>query len=153
MIFITIKDFHAAYNHIQTIAYIQIKLTYNKSDQEMKTKKQELTGESKQAQIFKLLTHPVRIAILQILGKEEACVCHLEAALGFKQAYLSQQLAVLREGGLISDRKDGWNVYYRLEDRQILLIIDSMRLMTNESTDNLQESPEACPCPKCNPVN
>jgi len=119
----------------------------------MKTKKQELTGESKQAQIFKLLTHPVRIAILQILGKEEACVCHLEAALGFKQAYLSQQLAVLREGGLISDRKDGWNVYYRLEDRQILLIIDSMRLMTNESTDNLQESPEACPCPKCNPVN
>lgn len=117
----------------------------------MKTKNQDLQAEVKQAQLFKLLTHPVRIAILQILGKEEACVCHLEATLGYKQAYLSQQLAVLREGGLISDRKDGWNVYYRLEDEHILTIIDAMRVMTNESTNPRTKTPEACPCPKCNP--
>ncbi len=111
----------------------------------MKTKNQDLQAEVKQAQLFKLLTHPVRIAILQILGKEEACVCHLEATLGYKQAYLSQQLAVLREGGLISDRKDGWNVYYRLEDEHILTIIDAMRVMTNESTDPGQKHRKHAP--------
>ena len=45
-----------------------------------------------QVQIFKVLTHPARLAILEILRDGEHCVCHMEAYLGFRQAYISQQL-------------------------------------------------------------
>ena len=64
-----------------------------------------------QTQLFKLLTHPVRLAILEILRVGEHCVCHMEAHLGYRQAYISQQVAVLREAGLIRDRRDGWNIF------------------------------------------
>jgi DNA-binding transcriptional ArsR family regulator len=50
-------------------------------------------------------------------------VCHLEAVLGFRQAYISQQLAVLREGGIIQDRREGWNVFYRVSDDRIFEIL------------------------------
>ncbi len=60
-----------------------------------------------QAEIFKLLSHPCRLAILYTLRSGEECVCHMEATLGYRQAYLSQQLAVLREAGIIQDRRDG----------------------------------------------
>lgn len=113
--------------------------------------KHDLSTETKQANLLKLLTHPVRIAILQILRQDETCVCHLEAALGYRQAYLSQQLAVLREGGLISDRKDGWNVYYRLIFPQVMPILDSMQNLTDVPTSKISGMPKNCPCPKCNP--
>ena len=67
-----------------------------------------------QAQLLKVLTHPARLAILDILRDGEHCVCHMEAHLGFRQAYISQQLMVLKEAGLIQDRRDGWNVFYHI---------------------------------------
>ena len=47
---------------------------------------------SQQADYFKALAHPVRLQILTILRQEEACVCHLEAILHKRQAYISQQV-------------------------------------------------------------
>ncbi len=67
-----------------------------------------------QAQFFKILTHPTRLAILDVLRDGEQCVCHLEAVLALRQAYISQHLMVLRESGLVADRRDGWNIYYRV---------------------------------------
>jgi DNA-binding transcriptional ArsR family regulator len=40
----------------------------------------------------------------------------MEAHLGYRQDYISQQLMVLREAGLIQDRRDGWNVFYRVSE-------------------------------------
>ena len=57
-------------------------------------------GYEKQAQVFRALAHPVRLRILDILSKQEACVCHLTAILGQRQPYVSQQLATLRESAL-----------------------------------------------------
>ena len=57
-----------------------------------------------QVQLFKVLGHPARLAILEILREGEQCVCHMETYLGQRQAYISQQLSVLREAGLITDR-------------------------------------------------
>lgn len=116
----------------------------------MKTETNDLLTEKKQVDILKLFTHPVRLAILKILRHDEACVCHLEATLGYRQAYLSQQLAVLREGGLISDRKDGWNVYYRLIHPQVIPILDSMQNLTDVPTSTISGKSKKCPCPKCN---
>jgi len=55
----------------------------------------------RQSKLFKALMQPARVAILVQLRDGEQCVCHLEAILGYRQAYLSQQLAVLRQVGLV----------------------------------------------------
>jgi len=104
-----------------------------------------------QAQVFKILTHPVRIAILNLLRDGEHCVCHLEAFLGFRQAYISQQLAVLREAGLIQDRRDGWNIYYRVVNPQIYAVLDAAHQLTGESAAGTAQLEAACPCPHCSP--
>ncbi len=103
-----------------------------------------------QARLLKILTHPARLEILSILRDGEHCVCHMEAHLGFRQAYISQQLAILREAGLIQDRRDGWNIYYRVSDPKVYAILDAAQAMAGaESTPGPKES-VPCPCPMCN---
>ncbi len=90
-----------------------------------------------------------------ILRDGEACVCHLEAALRQRQAYISQQLMVLREAGLIQDRRDGWNVYYSVVDARLYRVLDAARTLRAEAGQPPERRPpmaEGCPCPKCNPV-
>jgi DNA-binding transcriptional ArsR family regulator len=102
-----------------------------------------------QAQLFKLLTHPVRLAILDILRDGEHCVCHMEAHLGYRQAYISQQVAGLREAGLIHDRRDGWNIFYRVADPRIYSVMDTIRLMTGQPAPAPLNENTDCPCPQC----
>jgi DNA-binding transcriptional ArsR family regulator len=104
--------------------------------------------------LFKVLIHPTRLAILEMLRDGEECVCHMTAMLGSRQAYVSQQLMVLREAGLVIDRRDGWNIYYRVTRPEVYAVLDAARKMTD---GQLQEVPtfvlngrtESCPCPKC----
>ncbi len=110
--------------------------------------KNDLSVYERQTQLFKALTHPARIAILDLLRDGEHCVCHLEAHLGFRQAYISQQLAVLREAGLIQDRRDGWNIFYRVIDPQIYAVLDGVRQMTGETNPPVGVKVE-CNCPSC----
>ncbi len=98
---------------------------------------------------FKAFSHTARLAILEELRKGEQCVCHLEAALGTRQAYVSQQLAVLRDAGLISDRRDGWNVYYRVIDNRVFSLLDLAYTMTGKSPI-IRSTIDGCPCPGCN---
>lgn len=102
-----------------------------------------------QAQIFKVLTHPARIAILELLRDGEHCVCHMEARLGFRQAYISQQLAVLREAGLIQDRRDGWNIYYRVLDARIYEVLDMVQKITGIDIPDINQVGFQCTCPRC----
>ena len=102
-----------------------------------------------QAEIFKVLTHPARLAILEILRDGEHCVCHMEAWLGYRQAYISQQLSVLKQAGLIHDRRDGWNIYYQTADERIYEILDLVRRMAGAEAAELKEPVCACACPKC----
>ena len=104
-----------------------------------------------QVQVFKTLTHPARIAILNLLRDGEHCVCHMEAFLGFRQAYISQQLAVLREAELIQDRRDGWNIYYRVTNPQIYVVLDAASQLTGQPTTGTAKPETTCPCPHCNP--
>jgi ArsR family transcriptional regulator len=103
-----------------------------------------------QAQLLKVLTHPARLAILSILRDGEHCVCHMEAHLGLRQAYISQQLAVLREAGLIQDRRDGWNIYYRVSQPGIYTILDAAQALLGQSAAPTVREGVNCPCPKCN---
>ena len=110
-----------------------------------------LTNYQTQSNFFKALNHPVRLAILDVLRLDEACVCHLEAVLGQRQAYISQQLAVLREADIIHDRRDGWNIYYRVKDPKIFDLIDASRQFLFKTKEYERSSliPKQCPCPKC----
>jgi DNA-binding transcriptional ArsR family regulator len=101
-----------------------------------------------QVQIFKLLTHPVRLAILDLLRDGEHCVCHLEAYLGYRQSYISQQVAVLRDAGMIQDRRDGWNIFYRITNPDIFDALDIIRSMTGQSAI-IETNAVNCPCPHC----
>jgi ArsR family transcriptional regulator len=109
-----------------------------------------------QAKLFKALMHPVRLEILDELRKDEACVCHLEAHLGYRQAYISQHLSVLRDAGLVQDRRDGWNIFYRVIKPEVFELIDNAGLLIWEELREPGQKPrprdKRCPCPKCNPA-
>lgn len=96
------------------------------------------------ADLFHILSHPVRLQILDELRKREACVCHLQAVTGRPQAYVSQQLRILREADLVMDEKDGQNVFYRLTN-------DLTRELLNETMGQpgAPSHPKGCTCPFC----
>ncbi len=103
-----------------------------------------------QAQLFKILAHPLRLQVLDMLRHGEECVCHIQAALGKPQPYISQQMAVLRDAGLVLDRKDGLNVYYRQKDDQVAHLLQAA-WVGERGTDQVGKrlSVKGCPCPKC----
>jgi DNA-binding transcriptional ArsR family regulator len=98
--------------------------------------------------LFHLLSHPARLRILDELRRDEACVCHLQTVLERPQAYVSQQLRVLREAGVVTARKDGLLVYYRLSDPRVTQLLKDILGPAGERT-----TPAACPCPKCTSHN
>ena len=108
------------------------------------------------ARLFRALMHPTRLALLDLLRDGEACVCHLEAALGLRQAYISQQLSVLREAGLVQDRRDGWNNYYRVTQPQVFALLDLAQTMLGVNPAQVQRKLGAglsgCSCPHCGSV-
>lgn len=94
--------------------------------------------------IFQLLSHPVRLQILDELRRRESCVCHLQAVTGRPQAYISQQLRILREADLVVDEKDGQNVYYHLRSD----LVREMLGRTLGKAGAPQHLPN-CNCPFC----
>ncbi len=103
-----------------------------------------------QAQLLKVLTHPARLAILEILRDGEHCVCHMEAHLGYRQAYISQQLMVLRDAGLIQDRREGWNVFYHVAEPRIFTVLSAVeQIVGPENKPPKPQQAVSCPCPKC----
>jgi ArsR family transcriptional regulator len=95
-----------------------------------------------------------RIAILLVVSAGEACVCHLEAQLGFRQSYISQHLMALRQAGLLDSRREGKYIFYRLAKPEILELIQNAARMANVALPKLETvSPEMqCACPNCAPV-
>jgi DNA-binding transcriptional ArsR family regulator len=104
-----------------------------------------------QANFLKNFTHPVRLEILDILLSGEQCVCHLEAHLGYRQAYISQQLMVLKEVGIVEETRQGRNIYYRIADQKALHLLSTMESGEDVNNNNRAKKTIPCPCPKCNP--
>jgi DNA-binding transcriptional ArsR family regulator len=71
------------------------------------------------AEIFKVLSEPTRIRILQALFDEELCVCDLAAVVETTSSAISHQLRILRTARLVKSRKDGKMVYYSLDDGHV----------------------------------
>lgn len=75
------------------------------------------------ARLFRVLGHPARLQILDILAVQPSCVCAITEQMGCRQPYASQQLAVLREAGLIVAEREGLNVRYRLASPDVQRLI------------------------------
>ncbi|PJF38068.1 MAG: ArsR family transcriptional regulator [Phototrophicales bacterium] len=104
----------------------------------------------KLAQKLKLLGHPVRLQILDILRNGEVCVCHIERQLNKRQAYISQHLMALRNAGIVEDHREGLNVYYRITDEEIAQLLTFLHEGRMPATFTIIED---CPCPTCSTVH
>jgi DNA-binding transcriptional ArsR family regulator len=67
------------------------------------------------AKILKALAHPSRLFIVEELARGERCVCVLTDMVGADISTVSKHLAVLKRAGIVVDRKEGLQVYYRLK--------------------------------------
>src|SRR3970040_1078209 len=108
-----------------------------------------LTPESR---VLRALAHPERLALVECLLRGSVCFCHLTAALSRPQVYIAQQLAILRDAGVIEGRRNGAFVYYRLRDRSVLGIMDSAGSIAGRvraSSRSRLRRLEGCECPQC----
>jgi len=107
------------------------------------------------AEFFRILGQPVRVQILLTIGQGEACVCHLEAYLGLRQAAISQHLMVLRDAGLVITNRDGRNIFYRLAMPELLGVVHQaakiIGILPGELESSTAQPVFPCPCPHCNP--
>ncbi len=112
------------------------------------------TPEETIAQTFRVLTQPIRIQILLILERQDACVCHLEAWLGVRQALISQHLMILRDAGIVSFYREGRNIYYQLARPGLLPAVRQVGAVLGIPARQWMAASHpavACPCPHCNP--
>lgn len=97
------------------------------------------------AQLFRLLSHPARLCILDALRRRgEACVCHLQTVLKQRQPYVSQQLGILRDAGLVDSRREGLYIYYRLSDPKVTQALDAVLGPAGSPRHHAD-----CTCPQC----
>ena len=69
------------------------------------------------ARVAKALAHPSRLLMLDALKERELCVCELTELVGADQSTVSKHLGVLRNAGIVADRREGSSSYYRLKVR------------------------------------
>jgi DNA-binding transcriptional ArsR family regulator len=78
------------------------------------------------ASLLKALSHPDRLILLCQLSQGEFCVGELEEMLGIHQPSLSQQLGILRQEGLVSTRREGKQMYYRIASDDALAVLQTL---------------------------
>ncbi len=84
------------------------------------------------ARICGLMANPKRLEIIDRLSRGESSVNDLAEAMGISKANVSQHLALLRDGGLVTSRKDGQHVYYALAGPKVFEAWSIMRELTVE---------------------
>lgn len=79
------------------------------------------------ANIFQALSHPTRIAILELLRDRELSARTIQEKLCVEQANLSQHMAILRSRQIVVNRKDGNQVFYSIRNPVLVEVLDIMR--------------------------
>jgi DNA-binding transcriptional ArsR family regulator len=91
----------------------------------------------RKAQLFRVLGHPVRIRVLELLLDGERTVGDLQAALCLDSSGTSQHLAALRAQGVLESRRAGSSVYYRIRDPRVSqLLVIAKQLLTSALSDS-----------------
>jgi ArsR family transcriptional regulator len=79
------------------------------------------------ARVIRVLGHPLRLRILELLETGERNVADLQEELDASQAVISQQLAILRAEDVVAPRRDGPRVFYRITEPKVAHILDCIR--------------------------
>ena len=91
------------------------------------------------AELCKTLANPIRLELLSLLRDGKKSVNELAALSGCRQATVSQHLAVLRQRGVVSTRREGINVYYDVANPKITKACDLMREVMFEYIASMKE--------------
>jgi ArsR family transcriptional regulator len=78
------------------------------------------------AKVFNALADPVRLKILECLRDGEECVCKIVPYVGIAQPLVSRHLAILKECGLVRDRKEGNKRFYSVTNPAVFKVIDAV---------------------------
>jgi DNA-binding transcriptional ArsR family regulator len=76
--------------------------------------------------LLRVLANEDRLMLLCQLTLGEACVSELEEQLGIRQPTLSQQLAILRTEQIVSTRREGKNIFYRISDTRAVAVLATL---------------------------
>ncbi len=90
-----------------------------------------------QAEIIKALAHPSRLYIVSELAKREICVCDLTEMVGADISTISKHLLVLKNAGIVSTRKEGTQIFYKL---LCPCILDFVSCIANVARKNAETS-------------
>ena len=80
-----------------------------------------------EAELFKALSDPVRLRIIEAIARKKGCVSVIGEKVGQRQPNISQHLRVLRLAGVVEARREGKNVCYCLSDKRVLDVIKLAR--------------------------
>ncbi len=94
-------------------------------------KKIDADGSDAEMDIFKAAADPCRLKILKLLREGELCVCEIMTALDRPQSSTSHHLSILKDAGLIKERKEGKWSRYRLADGAVIEMLNQARLLKN----------------------
>ena len=79
--------------------------------------------------VFKALADPTRLKILECIEKGERCICEIIPYTGKSQPCVSQHLKVMKNAGVIDERKDGAKIMIKASNGDIFKIIDQVKKM------------------------
>ena len=96
------------------------------------------------AGLLKVLAEPLRWRIVELLGNEELCVCHLVDELGVAQPLVSHHLRVLREVGLVESEKWRYWTYYRLRADALSVLGERLTSVARESSGRGERRRPCC---------
>jgi ArsR family transcriptional regulator len=98
------------------------------------------TETTQAAELFHALSDPTRLAILQRLRFGERCVCDLTDALDAAQSRLSFHLKVLKDAGLVTDRREGRWMYYTLNPEALAEVVELVESMASAPSPSERRS-------------
>lgn len=81
--------------------------------------------------VLKAVAHPIRLRIIELLRGGEMCVGDIFVALGIKQSITSQHLNMMRDKQILTCRKDGAKVYYRIQNPNVIKLLQCMQEICN----------------------
>lgn len=104
----------------------------------------KIRGEHRtRAKVFKALGHPTRLFLVEELAKGERCVCELRDLVRADISTVSKHLALLKQAGVVTDRKEGLKVFYGL---RVPCVVDFFDCLA--AVEKAGDSKTAA-CPSC----
>jgi ArsR family transcriptional regulator len=88
------------------------------------------------AKIFKLFSDESRLRIVMLLSQRELCVCQLMGVLGVSQPLVSRNLSLLKNAGLLDERRDGKLIYYSLKKQLASVQNDFVSILKRNLKNN-----------------